>query len=95
MNNLGKRLLALSISLFTASVWAHSAPLDTQALNACKQKEKSQSCQYQGHHDDLYIGTCQLVDDKNLTCVRNQPIQKLDENAKVSDADNKSDHDHH
>jgi hypothetical protein len=95
MSHLKKVILTLSLSLFTASVWAHSAPLDTQALDVCKLKEKSQSCQYQGHHNDLYIGTCQLVDDQNLTCVRNQPIIKLGESSANSGSEKPLADDHH
>lgn len=63
--------------LATSGASAHSAPLNKQAMQACKEKQKSQACQYEGHHDDLYIGTCQYVSDENLICVRNKPIRKL------------------
>lgn len=54
---------------------AHSAPLNSVAMEACKGKKKSQVCQYEGLHDDLYVGSCQYVSDENLICVRNKPIQ--------------------
>ncbi|MBU2952676.1 hypothetical protein [Marinobacter sp. F3R08] len=58
--------------------WSHSGPLNTAALEVCQEKSRSQACQYHGHHNDLYIGTCQYVSDEDLICVRNKPVQKLD-----------------
>lgn len=55
---------------------AHSGHLDKAALEVCKERTRSQACEYTGHHDDLYIGTCQYISDRALTCVRNQPIRK-------------------
>lgn len=69
--------VATVLLLASSNVSAHSGQLNLKALNACKQKERSQACEYQGAHNDLYIGTCQFMAD-TLTCVRNQPIQKLD-----------------
>jgi hypothetical protein len=63
--------------LASSNASAHSGQLNIKALDACKLKERSQACEYQGVHNDLYIGTCQYMAD-TLTCVRNQPIQKLD-----------------
>ncbi|WP_299263164.1 hypothetical protein [uncultured Psychrosphaera sp.] len=57
---------------------AHSSSLNKIALEVCKQKERSQACQYNGGHNDLYIGTCQYISEHDLTCVRNQPIQKVE-----------------
>ncbi|RVU84617.1 hypothetical protein EOL70_10170 [Leucothrix sargassi] len=54
---------------------AHSGAPNGAALLACEAKERSQACQYEGAHSDLYIGTCQYMPDR-LLCVRNQPIQK-------------------
>ncbi|MBU3002311.1 hypothetical protein [Paraglaciecola arctica] len=70
---------------------AHSGPLNKLALQACVDKVKSQSCRYEGGHNNLYIGTCQHMPEK-LSCVRNQPIQKLSDNQ--SDIENKHQHEH-
>ena len=70
-------LAGFSFLLAVGYACAHSAPLSRVAVEACKEKEKSQVCQYEGHHDDLYLGTCQYVSDQDLICVRNKPIQKM------------------
>lgn len=67
-----------SINFMASAVYAHSLPLNIVAVEACEQKKKSQVCQYSGHHGDLYIGTCQLVTQEKLICVRNKPIQKIE-----------------
>jgi len=74
-----KRALLTSVTiLFTIGyVQAHSGPLNEIALKACDTKSRSQSCQYNGGHQDLYIGTCQYMAEA-LMCVRNQPIQKIE-----------------
>lgn len=71
-------LLSLTTMSLIASntAFAHSGPLNKFALTACKEKERSQVCQYEGMHNDLYIGTCQYMPTE-LMCVRNQPIQKI------------------
>lgn len=56
---------------------AHSGLLNGAAVKACADKVKSQSCKYEGGHNDLYIGSCQYMAD-DLMCVRSQPIQKID-----------------
>ncbi|MBB1350231.1 MULTISPECIES: hypothetical protein [unclassified Pseudoalteromonas] len=56
---------------------AHAGPLNGVAVKACADKVKSQSCKYEGGHNDLYIGSCQYMAD-DLMCVRSQPIQKID-----------------
>ncbi|MEG3753246.1 hypothetical protein [Psychromonas arctica] len=81
MNRTLKRqwsLLWLTAILFGVSnvAFAHSGPLNKLALAACTEKARSQACQYEGVHDDLYIGTCQYMSTA-LMCVRNQPIQKV------------------
>ena len=73
------RVLAVCTLLLTASVaHAHSGPLNKVAVEVCAQKVKSQACQYEGGHSDLYIGTCQYMSETDLICVRNQPIQKIE-----------------
>ncbi|MEL0632589.1 hypothetical protein V6237_07400 [Pseudoalteromonas carrageenovora] len=57
---------------------AHSGPLNAIAVKACANKVKSQSCRYEGGHNDLYIGSCQYMAD-DLMCVRSQPIKKINE----------------
>ncbi|WP_426357765.1 hypothetical protein ACPUVO_15095 [Pseudocolwellia sp. HL-MZ19] len=57
---------------------AHLGPLNEIAVKACATKEKSQMCQYEGGHNDLYLGTCQYMADE-LMCVRNQPIQFIEQ----------------
>lgn len=87
----GKRVtLAAFILLLTASVvHAHSGTLNRVALDVCGNKSKSQACQYEGGHNDLYIGTCQYISEDALTCVRNQPIQKIDPEMDESEANHK------
>ncbi|MEB8433027.1 hypothetical protein OO007_12385 [Cocleimonas sp. KMM 6892] len=71
--------LSVSALLLTNSMaYAHSGSLNKVAVEVCKQKQKSQACQYQGGHSDLYIGTCQLMSETDLICVRNKPIQKIE-----------------
>jgi len=66
----------ISILLVSAgSANAHGGNLSQPALKACEDKKRSQECQYEGHHNDLYIGTCQFVSEDTLICVRNKPIQ--------------------
>ncbi len=78
--NLERTLLALlavfSLSLTASNSHAHSGSLNKVAVEVCSTKVKSQACRYEGGHSDLYIGTCQLISDTDLICVRNQPIQK-------------------
>jgi len=68
----GLILFFLSYSGFS---YAHGGGLDKSALAACDTKKKSQECKYEGHHNDLYIGTCQYASEDLLICVRNKPIQ--------------------
>ena len=83
-------LLASSALFFTlGQANAHSGPLNELAIKACAIKEKSQMCQYEGGHNDLYIGTCQYMADQ-LMCVRNQPIQFIEQ----SKEKNKLKHEH-
>ena len=82
--------LATSILLLTASSsYAHSGSLNKVAVEVCKQKEKSQACQYNGGHSDLYIGTCQLISKTDLICVRNQPIKKIESAKTESEKEHK------
>lgn len=70
-------LTVSTLLLVTGYVSAHSGPLNKVAIQACGEKQKSQSCQYQDGHNNLYIGSCQYMAD-DLMCVRNQPIKKVD-----------------
>ncbi|MBH0017106.1 hypothetical protein QL995_14065 [Pseudoalteromonas sp. APC 3358] len=85
-------LLAPSLLLLSGYAAAHSQPLNQIAVKACFEKQKSQSCQYQGGHNDLYIGSCQYMAD-DLMCVRNQPIQKVDNKESKTNNSNDS-HEH-
>ncbi len=71
-------LAVFSLSLTASNSYAHSGSLNKVAVETCAEKVKSQVCQYQGGHSDLYIGTCQLISDTDLICVRNKPIQKIE-----------------
>ncbi|PTN08112.1 hypothetical protein C8R11_13019 [Nitrosomonas aestuarii] len=71
---------------------AHSLPLNKAAVESCQEKERSQACQYPGHHNDLYIGTCQYVTDEKLICVRNKPIQKIDSDTVDSETGHNAKH---
>jgi hypothetical protein len=65
----------LMMTLNTAN--AHSGHLNEKALKVCQEKQRSDACQFEGGHNDLYIGTCQYMVEI-LTCVRSQPIQYID-----------------
>ena len=71
-------MIILFGNVLSSSACAHALPLNSLAITACQTKEKSQACQYADHHNDLYLGTCQLVTETQLICVRNKPIQKAD-----------------
>ena len=76
-------VLATIAAVLTFSVAsAHTGAPSDAALLVCEAKQKSQACQYEGAHSDLYIGTCQYMPDQ-LLCVRNQPIQKKVESEKT------------
>jgi len=79
-------MAALILSLVAGNALAHSAPLDKLAMAACQEKARSQACEYQDHHSNRYIGTCQYVSEEDLICVRNRPIQKADPAAAHSDS---------
>ena len=72
----GKLLVVLSFALllFTTNSHAHSGSTTRAAWDACDSKAKSQSCEYKGFHDELYIGSCQSIS-AHMMCVRNQPIK--------------------
>lgn len=72
--------LLILLCVFSSSLYAHSWPLNKVSLKACIKKKKSQVCEYQGSHNDLYIGTCQYVSENKLICVRNKPIKKINSN---------------
>ena len=72
------------LCLFSSYSFAHSIPLNEIAVKACDNKQRSDQCQYEGGHDDLYIGSCQYMSD-SLMCVRNQPIQTITVNNKTSE----------
>ncbi|MGO2012470.1 MAG: hypothetical protein ACTJH9_11080 [Pseudoalteromonas sp.] len=74
--------LASTALFMTGFSYAHSNSLNEVAVKACHEKVKSQSCSYDGGHNDLYIGSCQYMAD-DLLCVRNQPIKKIDSTKKT------------
>jgi hypothetical protein len=74
----------------TSYAHAHSGPLSEIAVKACDTKVRSDACQYEGGHQDLYIGTCQYMS-TSLMCVRNQPIQLIDE----KQSETEETHSHH
>ena len=65
------------LSLATSNTSAHSGPLNEIAVKACDAKARSEACQYEGMHNDLYVGSCQYMS-TTLMCVRNQPIQEIE-----------------
>ncbi|SIS99229.1 hypothetical protein SAMN05421760_11035 [Neptunomonas antarctica] len=71
-------LPAFSLLLTAGYSHAHSGSLNKVAVDVCEAKVKSQACQYEGGHSDLYIGTCQYISETDLICVRNQAIQKIE-----------------
>ncbi|MBU2978727.1 hypothetical protein [Alteromonas sp. C1M14] len=79
---LGPSAVALLLLLIAGKAAAHAGPLNKAAMAVCQEKQRSASCQYEGHHNDLYIGTCQYVTDEDLICVRNKPIQPIDPDKK-------------
>ena len=82
--------MIIASSMTIHCVYAHSIPLNTHAVKACESKARSASCQYEGGHNDLYIGTCQYMS-SNLLCVRNQPIKKIKaafEQSKLNEKEN-------
>ena len=78
LNNSLFMLIAILALLTTSYAQAHSGPLNEIAIKACAAKERSQACQYEGGHNDLYIGSCQYMS-STLMCVRSQPIQIIDD----------------
>ena len=74
--SLGKSLVLLSFALLLPAndSQAHSGSANRAAWDACHDKAKSASCEYEGFHGELYIGTCQSMS-AQLICVRNQPIK--------------------
>jgi hypothetical protein len=69
--------VGIGLILLASDALAHSGPLNSLALKACEAKKRSSACQYEGVHNDLYIGTCQYMAEA-LMCVRNKPIQIID-----------------
>lgn len=65
---------------------AHSGHLNEKAINACIDKTRSASCQFEGSHNDLYKGSCQYMV-QTLSCVRNEPIQKIQTNQSIGATD--------
>ena len=86
-------IAASTLLLSASTAYAHSGSLNKIAVDVCKQKQKSQSCQYEGGHNDLYIGTCQYISDTDLICVRNKPIQKID-SSDSHNTDSEKEHKH-
>jgi hypothetical protein len=70
-------LFAIVSLLLVNNAYAHSIPLNKIAVKACENKARSATCEYEGGHHDLYIGTCQHMS-SDLICVRNQPIKKIE-----------------
>jgi hypothetical protein len=70
--------------LIASYAQAHSGHLNEKAVSVCHDKARSDDCQFEGGHQDLYIGSCQYMSDA-LMCVRNQPIQKLPAKKNESD----------
>lgn len=70
-------LIAFILLLSASYSHGHSGSLNKVAMGVCEEKVKSQACQYEGGHSDLYIGTCQYISETDLICVRNRAIQKI------------------
>tara|TARA_R110001583_G_scaffold26533_8_gene95541 strand:- start:937 stop:1242 length:306 start_codon:yes stop_codon:yes gene_type:complete len=84
-------ILIATLSLLTTSyVQAHSGPLNEIAIKVCDTKKRSQACQYEGGHNDLYIGSCQYMS-TTLMCVRSQPIQIIDDSTTHHEKEKHSD----
>lgn len=88
LNNSFFMLIATLSLLTTSYVQAHSGPLNEIAIKVCDAKERSQACQYEGSHNDLYIGSCQYMS-STLMCVRSQPIQIIDDQKNHSQEEDK------
>ncbi|MFT6927163.1 MAG: hypothetical protein ACJAZP_002792 [Psychromonas sp.] len=84
-------LVAVTLLLTASYADAHSTPLNSVAVKACDHKARSQACQYEGGHSDLYVGTCQYMS-KDLICVRNQPIQKITSSKTESEEEHDTSH---
>ncbi|MBU2976809.1 hypothetical protein [Alteromonas sp. C1M14] len=74
------RFLMLLLACVSHGVLAHSGHVNQQAVTACEGKKKSDPCSYTVHDTQKYIGTCQAFS-KALMCVRNQPIENLQQTA--------------
>lgn len=70
----------LIVLLSAGYAYAHAGPANEAAVTACEEKERSQSCEYTGGHNDLYIGFCRyrFMTGDELICVRTEPIRKVD-----------------
>jgi hypothetical protein len=84
--------IVLSTSWIAGLAGAHGGSLNQQALDACLEKQHSEGCQYEGHHNDLYIGTCQYVSEEDLICVRNKPIQSINPELNEEDTAHTDEH---
>ena len=82
-------LVGVSLLLTASYADAHSTPLNSVAVKVCDSKARSEACQYEGGHSDLYIGSCQYMS-ADLICVRNQPIQKIAPLKSESEEEHKS-----
>ncbi|WP_413698850.1 hypothetical protein ACLKMH_14800 [Psychromonas sp. KJ10-10] len=79
-------IFLLTFIIFYHNAQAHSGHLNEKSIAVCVDKERSNNCQYEGAHNDLYIGSCQYMVE-TLICVRNQPIQKISVNQSLSPAE--------
>ena len=67
-------VLSLTTVLIATSVHAHDGHNSPVPSQACDDKHLNDPCEYSNTAQDLYRGTCREVE-RQLLCVRNQPIQ--------------------
>ena len=87
-------LIPFGLLIASSSSYAHSGPMNKLALEVCEKKEKSQACQYEDGHSNLFIGSCQYISEKDLICVRNKPIQKVETEKTETEEDLGHNHKH-
>ena len=73
-------MAAVTLLLTSVVAYAHTGHTNEGAVLSCETKKRSQSCQYTGGHNDLYIGFCRYryMTGDDLICVRTEPIRKAD-----------------
>jgi hypothetical protein len=70
--------LALSLLMMPGLAAAHSGHTSTQMWDACDDAVHGEICSFVTEGHARHTGTCQVLAD-DLMCVRNRPIEQLDE----------------